>query len=125
MLIVLATWVAAWYAIHLVIIPWLLARFTRLRAAEISLLSGRAVEWRSKAGAGDVIPKIRVEKYGWAWGGAKADDAGFLVFKVEGVCVRIEKPKSKGDKEDKATDTKPSKVRPDPGSTLMFSFLPA
>ena len=95
LLIVLATWIATWYAIHLVIIPWLLARFTRLRAAEISLLSGRAVEWRSAAGATVVVPKIRVEKYGWSWGGAKAEDAGFFVFRIEGVCYRIEKSEKK------------------------------
>lgn len=99
-LIVLATWIALWYTLHLVIIPWLLARFTRLRAAEISLLSGRAVEWRSKAGATHVVPKIRVEKYGWAWGGAQVDDTGgLIIFKVEGVCLRMDKSEKNTDAE--------------------------
>jgi hypothetical protein len=99
LLLILATWVIAWYAIHLVIIPWLLARFTGIRAAEISLLSGRAVEWRPATGTTDVVPKIRVEKYGWSWGGAKAEDAGFVVFKIEGICFRIEKADQKYKKE--------------------------
>lgn len=73
------------------LVPLLLAQLTQFRVSAFSIFSIRGLEYRSKSQKGSIVPTARVEKGGWAWGGLSADDVGLVVFKVDGVSIRLKK----------------------------------
>lgn len=80
-LIVLRQWV----------IPNSLSNLTQIRVSAISLLtlSIKGLEWRPTGRIHSVVPKLRIERTGWYWGGADGVATGWLVLKIDGVSFRM------------------------------------
>ncbi len=89
--------------------PYLFQQLTQFRVSSFSLLSARGLEWRPSDQANAVVPTLRVERAGWAWGGLKGDEVGLVILRLDGVSFRV-KRKGEGSSETNSADEVPVKV---------------
>ncbi|KAK4684426.1 hypothetical protein P7C73_g5753, partial [Tremellales sp. Uapishka_1] len=92
-------------------LPLLVKSLTGFRAASISPMHVRGLEWRSSGQKSNVVPTLRVETVGWMWGGWKGEETGMWVIKVEGISYRISKPPA-GENEPSEGKKTPKRLSP-------------
>ncbi|CAD6591129.1 MAG: hypothetical protein TREMPRED_005996, partial [Tremellales sp. Tagirdzhanova-0007] len=69
--------------------PLLFRRLTQFRVSSFSLITVRGLEWRAAVQADSIVPTLRVERAGWAWGGLKGEEVGLVILRLEGVSYRV------------------------------------
>ena len=92
-----------------VLFPFLFAQLSNLRVSAISFLSLKGLEYRPKGEHGSVIPTLRVERAGWAWGGLKDSEVGVIVLRIDKVVFRVKKRRKSAPHDG---PEKPAKVKP-------------
>ena len=96
---ILVTFVTVSLLFRYFLFPLLFARLTQFRLSYFSIFSARGLEYRPRGQSGAVVPTLRVERLGWAWGGLCDDDVGLLVIRVEGVSLRVKRSSEDNDKQ--------------------------
>jgi hypothetical protein len=86
--------------------PLFFERRTQLRVSSFSGVSLRGVEWRDSRSKSSIVPTLRVEKVGLAFGDWKCQEDGLIVLKVEGFSYRIAKKKDVAAAEEKQEEPK-------------------